>query len=86
MEYLSEQKYHIICETIFVDGFTVLGYSKADIRKFDGHSIELLHTLLVQLLQHINTLTVLQSQGQLQAGSRRYFIHYLKESNHSHVL
>lgn len=55
MEYLSEQKHHIICETIFVDGFIVLGYSKADIGKLDGHGVELLHTLLVQLLQHIVT-------------------------------
>lgn len=55
MEYLSEQKHHIICETIFVDGFIVLGYSKADIGKLEGHGVELLHTLLVQLLQHIVT-------------------------------
>lgn len=45
--------------------------------------MELLHTLLVQLLQRVNTLAVLQSQYQL---SVRYFIQYLKEFNHSHVL
>lgn len=64
MEYLSEQKYNIISETIFVDDFSVLGYSKADIRKLDGHSIKLLHTLLVQLLQYTNALTVFRSQCQ----------------------
>lgn len=41
-----------------MDGFVVSGDSKADIRKLDGHGVERLHTLLVQLLQHIHTLAV----------------------------
>lgn len=47
IEYLLEKKHHIVGETIFMDDFVVLGYSKADIRKLDGCSIECLHILLV---------------------------------------
>lgn len=47
IEYLSEQKHHIVCETIFVGDFIVLGYSETDVRKLDGRGVERLHILLV---------------------------------------
>lgn len=46
----------------FVDDFIVLGDSKADVRKAGRRTSA--HTLLVQRLQRINTLTVFQCQLQ----------------------